>query len=194
MQLGAFDYFGRGASRTAISAHRPRASRQGPPAREREPPAQVSDRYALPGIACSPRCGCPRLVARVAPTDATVLIQGESGTGKELIAKAIHHASSRARGSFVAVNCGALPESLLESEIFGHVKGAFTGASANKKGLLEEAHHGTLFLDEIGEMTPALQVKLLRTLQDGEVRPVGRRSRSPWMPACWRPPTATWSR
>jgi transcriptional regulator with PAS, ATPase and Fis domain len=113
------------------------------------------------------------LVGRVAPTDATVLIRGDSGTGKEIIAKALHHASPRSRGRFVALNCGALPETLLESEIFGHVKGAFTGAGANKKGLYEEAHGGTLFLDEIGEMTPGLQVKLLRALQSGEVRPVG---------------------
>src|SRR5215472_13497263 len=113
------------------------------------------------------------LVGRVAPTDATVLIRGESGTGKEIIAKALHHASQRAAGRFVAINCGALPEPLLESEIFGHVKGAFTGAGSTKKGLFEEAHGGTLFLDEIGEMTPGLQVKLLRALQSGEVRPVG---------------------
>src|SRR4029077_4371491 len=113
------------------------------------------------------------LVGRVAPTDATVLIHGESGTGKEIIAKALHHASRRADGRFVAINCGALPETLLESEIFGHVKGAFTGAGTHKKGLFEEAHDGTLFLDEISEMAPSLQVKLLRALQSGEVRPVG---------------------
>jgi len=113
------------------------------------------------------------LVRRVAPTSATVLIRGESGTGKELIAKAIHHASDRARGPFVAINCGALPETLLESELFGHVRGAFTGASGTKKGLFEEADGGTLLLDEIGEMAPSLQVKLLRALQSGEIRPVG---------------------
>jgi two-component system response regulator HydG len=176
MQLGAFDYFEKGREPDELFLRIDRALADKALRRENENlRAQVNDRYALPGIiACSPEMRrVLDLVARVAPTDATVLIQGESGTGKELIAKAIHHASSRARGSFVAVNCGALPESLLESEIFGHVKGAFTGASANKKGLLEEAHHGTLFLDEIGEMTPALQVKLLRSLQDGEVRPVG---------------------
>jgi DNA-binding NtrC family response regulator len=113
------------------------------------------------------------MVSRVAPTDATVLIQGESGTGKELIARAIHQNSKRQEGVFIPINCGALPENLLESELFGHVKGAFTGAHQNKKGLFEEADGGTLFLDEIGEMSPATQVKLLRVLQDQEVRRVG---------------------
>ena len=113
------------------------------------------------------------LVQKVAATDAAVLIQGESGTGKELVARAIHAASARRNHPFVAVNCGALPEGLLESELFGHARGSFTGAHANKRGLFEESRDGTLFLDEIGEMTPALQVKLLRALQSGEIRRVG---------------------
>jgi transcriptional regulator with PAS, ATPase and Fis domain len=114
-----------------------------------------------------------KTVAHVAPTTATVLIVGESGTGKELVAKAIHAKSPRASKPFVAVNCGALPESILESELFGHERGAFTGASSTKRGLFEEANGGTLFLDEIGEVGPKMQVQLLRVLQEGEIRRVG---------------------
>lgn len=114
-----------------------------------------------------------RLAETVAPTDSTVLIQGESGTGKEVLARFIHELSNRADAPFLSINCGALPEGLLESELFGHVKGSFTGAVKDKAGLLTSAGHGTFLLDEIGETTPATQVKLLRALQHREVIPVG---------------------
>jgi DNA-binding NtrC family response regulator len=112
-------------------------------------------------------------IARVAPTRSTVLITGESGTGKELVARAVHKYSEQAAGNFVPVNCGALTETLLESELFGHTRGSFTGAAGDRRGLWEEAEGGTLFLDEIGETSPAFQVKLLRALQEKEIRRVG---------------------
>lgn len=114
-----------------------------------------------------------RFIERVALSDISILISGESGTGKELVAQAIHKQSQRKNNPFVAVNCGAIPESLLESELFGHEKGAFTGAYAQKRGKFELAHTGTLFLDEIGELVPTLQVKLLRFLQDRKIQRVG---------------------
>jgi two-component system response regulator PilR (NtrC family) len=113
------------------------------------------------------------MVRTVAPTTSTVLITGESGTGKELVARAMHEASLRREKPFVSINCGAFPETLLESELFGYLKGAFTGAESNRKGIIESAHGGTLFLDEIGETSLGMQVKLLRVLQERTVRPLG---------------------
>jgi two-component system response regulator AtoC len=113
------------------------------------------------------------VIKKVSQYKSTVLITGESGTGKELVARALHYNSDRSQSPFIAVNCGAIPENLLESELFGHAKGAFTDAIRTKKGLFEEADSGTLFLDEIGELPGQLQVKLLRVLQDGEIRRIG---------------------
>jgi two-component system response regulator HupR/HoxA len=113
------------------------------------------------------------VMEKVAETDATVLLSGETGTGKDLVARAIHYAGARKQHRFVAQNCGALPDTLLESELFGHKRGAFTGAHVDKKGLFEIAHGGTIFLDEVGETEPGMQVRLLRVLQDGEIRPLG---------------------
>jgi DNA-binding NtrC family response regulator len=176
IRLGALDYFEKGQEPDELNHRIDKALAGRALRRENENlRAQLRERYGLPGlIAQSPAMKAVLdLVERVAPTDATVLIQGESGTGKEVIAKAVHHAGARAARPFVAVNCGAVPETLLESELFGYMRGAFTGATVNKLGLFEEAAGGTLFLDEIAEMPAALQVKLLRALQSGEVRRLG---------------------
>lgn len=135
----------------------------------------LRDRYQFSNIIGSSQAMLEvyKLVARVADGRSTVLLQGESGTGKELIARAIHYNGPRANAPFVAVNCAALTESLLESELFGHEKGAFTGATAVKRGLFEEAGGGTILLDEVGDMSPVLQAKLLRVLQEQEIRRVG---------------------
>jgi len=137
--------------------------------------AELDSRYRFENIVAespSMRKICD-MIQRVAPTDSTILVLGESGTGKELVAKAIHAYSSRSKERFVPINCAALPEPLLESELFGHVKGAFTGAVVNKDGLFEVADGGTIFLDEIGSMPLSIQAKLLRVLQDQQIRKVG---------------------
>ena len=149
-----------------------RASRTLEPSATETPSLILDDMGGLVGRA-APMIDLYKQIARVSPTKVTVLITGESGTGKELVARAIHQHSPRSTGPFVPVNCGALTETLLEAELFGHVRGAFTGAAIDRKGLWEEADHGTLFLDEIGETSQAMQVKLLRALQEGEIRRVG---------------------
>jgi two-component system response regulator PilR (NtrC family) len=137
--------------------------------------AELSSRHGLDRIigVSRPMGRIYELVRSVAATGSTILLQGESGTGKELVARAIHGLSTRREGAFVSVNCAALPEALLESELFGHMKGAFTDAHQTKKGLFETAHRGTLLLDEVGEMPPSMQVKVLRALQEKRVRRVG---------------------
>src|SRR5438067_205500 len=137
--------------------------------------AQLEERYRFEGIVgkSRPMKLLFQLLETVAPTNSTILITGETGTGKEVIARAIHHSSGRRMHRFVALNCSAIPETLLEAELFGHVRGAFTGAVGNRQGRLEQAHKGTLFLDEVGTMSPALQMKLLRVLQEREFERVG---------------------
>src|SRR5712671_4264104 len=137
--------------------------------------AQLEERYRFEGIIgkSRPMKLLFQLLETVAPTGSTILITGETGTGKEVVARAIHHNSPRRMHRFVALNCSAIPETLLEAELFGHVRGAFTGATANRQGRLEQAHKGTLFLDEVGTMSPGLQMKLLRVLQEREFERVG---------------------
>ena len=142
-----------------------RAATAGTPADDLAPPTIVARSGAMRQVFTQ--------ISRAGFSSATVLITGESGTGKELVARAVHDASSRAGGPFVPVNCGAIPETLLESELFGHVRGAFTGADRSRTGYFQTAHHGTIFLDELSETSPAAQLKLLRVLQDREIYPVG---------------------
>jgi DNA-binding NtrC family response regulator len=137
--------------------------------------SQLEERYRFEGIVGKSRemTRLFQLLETVAPTSSTILITGETGTGKEVVARAIHHNSPRRANRFVAINCSAIPETLLEAELFGHVRGAFTGAVGNRQGRLEQAHKGTLFLDEVGTMSTALQMKLLRVLQEREFERVG---------------------
>jgi DNA-binding NtrC family response regulator len=176
MKLGAFDYITKPflqeelvllvakALRMAALEEENRALRQ-----------ELGKKYSLEAmVGKSPRMQQVfELIRKVAPSEASVLLLGESGTGKELAARAIHTLSARKEGPFVVVNCSAIPENLLESELFGHVKGAFTGASRDKVGKFEGAEHGTIFLDEVGEMSPAMQAKLLRAIAEREVEKVG---------------------
>jgi DNA-binding NtrC family response regulator len=180
LRLGAWDYLPKPFSATHLHVLIGRASHAVMVSREtRELRAQLQqhagttvEKSALIGISPAFRKAV-ELARKVAPTDASVLISGESGTGKEVIAQLIHHASRRAARALVPINCAALPEQLLESEMFGHKKGSFTGADRDKPGLLETANGGTLFLDELTEMSLPLQAKLLRVIQDGVVRRVG---------------------
>ena len=175
MKLGAFDYVNKPFRTEELLLTLERAVRHKEARREAGLPRRAQ--RASPGgniIGDSaPMQRVFELVQRVAPLRTSVLITGDTGTGKELVARAVHDLSPRARGAFVPVNCSALPETLLESELFGHTKGSFTGAIANKRGLFEEASGGTLFLDEIATMSLAIQVKLLRALQERQIKRIG---------------------
>ncbi len=176
MRFGAFDYLQKPFSNDEARQHVERALQHFRLLQEnRNLREQLVSRFGMTNIVgvSAPMQEVFRVVERVANSSATVLIAGESGTGKELIARALHTQSPRSGGPFVAINCGAIPSELLESELFGYEKGAFTGAHSTKKGLVEQADGGTLFLDEISELLPRLQVKLLRMLQEREVQRVG---------------------
>jgi DNA-binding NtrC family response regulator len=176
IRRGAFDYISKPYDVDGIKVVVARALEQRRLAMEnRALRRDLRDKYRLENVVGRSEAMLQvyKTAARVAATDATVLIQGESGTGKELVARAIHASSPRAQRPFVAVDCGAIAEGVLESELFGHARGAFTGAQATRRGLFEEADHGTLFLDEIGDVGPNLQARLLRALQEGTIRRVG---------------------
>lgn len=176
MRSGAFDYLQKPFTNEEARQHVDRALQHFQLLQEnRNLRGQLADRYGpsnIVGVSKSMQ-DVFRVIERVANSTATVLITGESGTGKELIARALHTQSGRSAGPFVAINCGAIPSELLESELFGYEKGAFTGAHSSKKGLVEQAEGGTLFLDEVSELLPRLQVKLLRVLQERELQRVG---------------------
>lgn len=176
MQKGAFSYLTKPFEDRELMVHIDRAlEKRRMQERIQNLESLVEDRFSFKNIVGKSRVmqAVFEQVVQVAPTESTILLTGESGTGKELIARAVHAHSNKADGPFVAVNCGAIPENLLENELFGHVKGAYTGADASREGYFVRAVGGTIFLDEIGETPLPLQVKLLRVLQDREVQPVG---------------------
>src|SRR5690606_7946990 len=179
MKLGAVDYIAKpsdhdemlqAVARIIETGKRPRAPAAAEPRAQRSEPADKD--MGIIGASPSMQTLFKR-IRKVAPTMSTVLIQGESGTGKELVARALHENSPRAQAPMISVNCAAIPETLIESELFGHEKGAFTGAVAGRTGLVEAANGGTLFLDEIGELPLEAQARLLRVLQESEIRRVG---------------------
>jgi DNA-binding NtrC family response regulator len=172
MRAGAFDYISKPFDIAEIKRIVERALAQAARAEEPQSPAAAGPPAGLTGRS-APMLEVYKQVARAADSSSPVLIIGESGTGKELVARAIHSNSKRANDPFVAINCGAVVETLLESELFGHVRGAFTGAVSDRPGIFAQAGNGTVLLDEVGETTAALQVRLLRVLEEGEVRPVG---------------------
>lgn len=175
VRAGAFDYVSKPFNIVQVKETVDRALAQVGAASQttvERPPRQLLQPPELIGRTAS-MLEVYKQIARAADSTVPVLVVGESGTGKELVARAVHANSRRNGRPFVAINCGAIPETLLESELFGHARGAFTGAVADTKGLFEQAHGGTIFLDEVGEMPAALQVKLLRALEEGEVRPIG---------------------
>jgi DNA-binding NtrC family response regulator len=182
MQAGAFDYVTKPFKQDAILICLQRAFERRSLEEENRRLRRAVDRTSSFGDLIGSSVAMREifaLIRKVADRPVNVLITGESGTGKELVARTLHYAGARASHPFVPINCTALPEGLMESELFGHVRGAFTGAVTSKRGLFEEADGGTLFLDEIGDMSPGLQSKLLRVLQDGEIRPVGGNTSKP---------------
>ncbi len=172
VRAGAFDYISKPFNIGEVKDTVERALAQSQAATDRPAPAPDARPPGLIGRT-APMLAVYKQIAHAADSAVPVLVAGESGTGKELVARAVHAHGRRASRPFVPVNCGAIAETLLESELFGHVRGSFTGAISERKGIFEQAHGGSVFLDEIGETSPALQVKLLRVLEEGEIRPVG---------------------